>query len=719
MSGLEAHDDSAYQVAIDLSELDERTLHAGLNDEQYAAATAVEGPVIVVAGAGAGKTKTLIHRVAELLRRGIPPVNLMVVTFTNDAAREIRERLAQMVGPEAEHITAGTLHSVIFRNIIRAFPESQTLGRLGIDAEQCTILDEGDAGKLQREALELLPEALRQEMEDNEWTLAQFKKTLSMARARGEDVYAFAAGISPRDEQANYHKLVARFWAHYTDLCRQHHGIDFDDILVVARQMLREERGIARQLGERFRYLMLDEYQDTNPVQMAIMDAIAERHRNIFVVGDEKQSIYRFRGADINVILSFKHRYPEAVQIDMKRNYRSQPEVIATINALASAMPRKLSDGQLIAEARLEEAPVSVVGFESARAEARTVRRAIERDMRRGTPGEQIAVLYRARSLKGELERELVENDIPYEVIGDTGFYQRQEIRDAVALLRFAFQPWDSLAGARVLRATRMGVSEQAARKAMQKDGTPVKDLLADHASRTLKGAKDPDGNPRPSATARKVAPFLKVCQGLREAVRYEDPPAMVREVLDRLWRTYCLPSLEAAARRASSEEGAGSVEQRTQNVSLLLDRLESGLERGEDIATVIENLTLATNSRHELDEDRAARVKLMTMHASKGLQFGHVYVIGCDDHALPGVEDDAEIDEARRTLYVALSRAERRLAVSYSLVRQEFGRTIQVQGSRFIQEILEHHPINHRLVRESERGARPRSGEPSTPEIA
>lgn len=665
-------------------------MHADLNPEQREAAMAVDGPVIVVAGAGAGKTKTLIHRVATLIEMGVPPAHIMIVTFTNKAAQEIRERLVGMVGELGDHVVAGTFHSAIFNKMLKPATDSTYLTSQGIDPLTLAILDEDESNKLLKEAYAALDEEDQELIESNEWKLRTFQDMMGRARARGDDVETFEARLGTALENNEQSRILVRLWRDYEQRCRQVSGIDFDDILVYAARMLDEDPDIAVRLADEFRYLMLDEYQDTNPVQMKIMDSIAQHHKNIFVVGDEKQSIYGFRGADISVILSFKKRYPEARQVNMVRNYRSDPAVITAANACARSMSQRLSDGQLLAmRASSGRAPV-IIEFPSALSEASTIAKAIQRDLRAGVPGKEIAVLYRKRNLKTELERELVEADLPFELIGDVSFYQKAEVKDALAMIRFIFRPWDSMGVLRTIRATSLGISEKAVREAIYEKKMTGIGFLQEQSERRLKATKKNEVGEL-SKTAVKLQPFLKLADAVREAGDAGDDPAFIKDCLARFWEIYLRPGLVKSSQRASSNDGIEGAEMRMDNVAFLIERFARGLESGKTPETVLEEMSLlAEMVPTKMDRDADQKVKLMTMHAAKGLEFDHVYIIGMDNEAL-GVKDEddkEELEEARRLTYVGVTRAKKMLAMSYSRERYEHGMIQSVTASPFLMEI-------------------------------
>lgn len=435
---------------------------------------------------------------------------------------------------------------------------------------------------------------------------------------------------------------------------------------------------------------MLDEYQDTNPVQMMVMDAIAKHHQNIFVVGDEKQSIYGFRSADIEVILSFKQRYPDAKQIDMTRNYRSVPGVISAANACASAMSQKLSDGQLTSmKEEVGEKPV-IVEFPTSEAEADIVCKAIARDLRQGIPGKEIAILYRKRSLKNEIERELIEADLPFELIGDISFYQKAEVKDALALIRFVFRPWDSMGVLRTVRTTSLGLSEKAVKDAIYTRSMTGIGFLKEQSEKRLKAKKKGELGQYTKA-AKMIKPLLDLAEAIRESAECGDDPEFIKDNLARLWELYIRPGMIKSAKRASNGDGIEGAEAKADNVAFLIERFSKGIEQGKTPDTVLEELSLmAEMVTTQMDRDADQKVKLMTIHAAKGLEFDNVYMIGMDEDALgaDNTDNPSELEEARRITYVGCTRAKRKLSMTYSRQRYEHGAIKLVERSAFLSEI-------------------------------
>jgi DNA helicase-2/ATP-dependent DNA helicase PcrA len=653
-----------------------------LNPGQRSAAMQIEGPVAAIAGAGAGKTKTMIHRTAHLLIKGIPATSIMLVTFTNKGAEEIKKRLEDMVGNDAQYISAGTFHSIIFRIILKGNQEHPYLEKIGIDMAECAILDDSDASELLKEAYNSLTPEEQEMIKDKKWEKAiEVEMAAARAKGQGPDEYAREyIGFGHTDDML--YRMTHDVWQRYTKLCREANGIDFDDIMVVASRFLEAAPEVSKELAERFRYLMLDEYQDTNPVQMKIMDSIARHHQNIFVVGDEKQSIYRFRGADIKVILGFNRRYPNAKIIDMGLNYRSTASILKAANVVAGCMNQKLSEGMLEKGLNNDsvDKPVAMVCFSSDTEEAKTIAASIRREMANGVKGEDMAILYRSRTLKGLIERELVSSGINYQVIGDVGFYQRREVKNTVAFLRMLFRPWDSMAVLRVLKNTSFGVSDKSAKKAMSKGQTA-------HAYLKETSMKMGQGN-KPTAVAQKLTPLLGAMQSIRRLIAYNEDTDYTRKSIERLWKSYMGASVK---RDADKDEGNvdDAMESRMQNVNFLLDRFFTDLKDGRKAEDIIDELTMMVDNSKQ-SRDQGSLVKLMTIHASKGMEFRHVYMPGLDLDTTPGQQcenfDDRE--EERRIFYVGMTRAMDKLVMTYARTKVKWGQKMHNEASPFLMEL-------------------------------
>lgn len=666
------------------------SMNSKLNREQRLAAETTNGPVLVIAGAGAGKTTTLIHRVATLMKKGVQPGNLMVVTFTNAAAEEIRERLRTMVGENARHIVAGTFHSIAWRKILQRWPDAKYLQENGIDIRESAIIDEKDTATLMKESIaELSPSDLEQ-IADNEWKLRDFTSIISLRTAKGMDLEDFVnKGIVPGSDNEQLYRITSRIWGIFNTKCREVNGVAFDDILLFSSKLLREEPSIGKELSQEFKYLMLDEYQDTNPVQMDIMDSIAQHHRNIFAVGDEKQSIYGFRGSDINVILGFKDRYPESVQVDIVNNYRCNSGTLGFANAIASNMGQRLNDGQLSAEKKEAFTRPYVKGFETDKDEINAIASSIERLLQRGVPGKELAVLFRNRSFKRKLEHGLRERDIEYQLIGDVSFFQKKEVKDVVGFLRFIFRPWDSMAGLRTIGACSFNLSTDKSKRLMHEGGKSLINVIKDLSQKRKAIKKKGGGESEYYASSIELQRFLKTSSILREMVEAGDSPARIRDNLEMLWDKFMREKLETVSNRDKSKAAGQDIEERLENVSYILERFRTSLEKGVTIDEIIEDLTLMIEGSHENKDEVSNRVKLMTVHASKGLEFDYVYCIGVDDQTYPGQDDDPDsIEEARRGLYVATTRAKKGVSITWADKRIGYQGEWEVRNkSRFVDE--------------------------------
>lgn len=658
-----------------------------LNPQQRHAAMLLNGPVAAIAGAGSGKTKTLIHRTAHLLVSGVPATSIMLVTFTNQGAEEIKKRLQDMVGEDAQYITAGTFHSIIYRAILKPNADHPYLIEQNLDMNECTILDESESKQLLNDVFKSLDKDTKEVIDENGYA-KQIEAEIDEARAKGMNPDSYGKKkIGYGDPNEALYRLTYDVWNRYTAACRAANGIDFDDILIVANQLLISDPSVGKELASRYHYLMLDEYQDTNPVQMRIMDAIAKHHGNIFVVGDEKQSIYRFRGADISVIIGFQKRYKDATIVEMGINYRSTPEILEAANCVAEHMGQRVADGILSTGKTVanDRAPVSLVEFSNAYEEARMMANAVRRDMIKGVPGKDIAILYRSRSVKSLIEQELVKSGIDYRVVGDLGFYQRAEVKNAIAMLRMTFRPWDSMAILRVLKSTAFGVSDASAKKAMAK-GLTAYAYLKEQSERT-RGAKK-----EPTAVSLKLKPLLGAMGAIRELVAYGEDMEYIRKGVQKVWEIYFFNRVK---RDAENDGGAldEAVERRMQNVYLLLDRFFSELEEGRKPEDILDELTLLGDMKNTTEREQENIVSLMTIHASKGMEFKNVYIPGMDIDTTPGEKEDIDpddLEEERRIFYVGITRAMEKLSISYAREKVKFGMKVKTTASPYLKELCQ-----------------------------
>ena len=645
-------------------ELTEDKVLGGLNAEQVEAVRTLEGPVLVTAGAGAGKTAALIRRTMNLIRTGVPPANIVVMTFTNKAADEIKSRLADSVGDEvADAVVAGTFHSVVLNEMLMPSIDSEYLRSIGVDPAQLSVMDDSDSLKAMRGVFDDLDEAAAAAMEDAEITPSKALEVMSVERAAG------GSSMGLRELGGSDERLIADVWDRYSDVCRMFNGVDFDDILCIAADMLEAEPERARRFAERHKHWLLDEYQDTNPAQMRIVDAIVKSHENVFAVGDEKQSIYKFRGSDVQVMLSFRERFPNARLISMNSNYRSQPAIIKAANVCAHAMHERLTDGQLQAMRNIEGASPAVVRTPSGRKEADAVIQAVRRDLRGGVEGKDVAVLYRSRALRNEVEHAFVEHGIPYELVGDTSFHRRVEVRDAMGLLGFLLRPWDAPSTFRLLNATSLGVSESACRQAMSKKRvSPEKFLREKAATRTVGGKK--------TKVAETMTPLLEYREACEEMLELGAQPSEIAGAAAKAWDLLLRPRL---ARKA--KDSVERFKEQVRNVEVLFGQFEGKMLAGRLPDQALAEMQLLSAADNDATEDK---VRLMTIHAAKGMEFDSVYMIGCEDDS---PEDDME--EERRIHYVGMTRARKRLSMFHAGERMLFGKVRPRSPSPFIKELV------------------------------
>ena len=693
------------------SEEELKDLVSQLNDQQQEAALTTEGPVMVVAGAGTGKTATLIHRVAVLMAKGVEPANILVVTFTDKAANEIKSRLVKMpaIGEDGKAVTAGTFHSVIFRHIIKAHPESAYLQSLGYeDSTKMVNLDGSGSLSLWKETMsEMDPETqsiIDQHVSEDDdgkmkaakgWSPKDMMSSLSLIRAYGHDYKSFRKTIDPTSKDAVREEVIARIWKEYTRKCIENNRIDFDDILVVAKNMILVEPDIARGLARKWRYIHLDEYQDTNQVQMEIMDSIAFKHPevfkeiygeredgkeydcNVFAVGDVKQGIYAWRGSDKEVILNMKNRHPNVVIREIKYNYRSDKKVIEYANKFTREQIReqdRLDDGQLIAM-RDNNAPVPViVEFENEYHEAETIVSSIARDIENGASPGDFACLYRSRASNKALQKFLADAKIDFHVVNDTSLFDLKEVKATINLLRFLTNTWDTTSGIELLKFLKMGqgISSDAAQKAVNSKGVNVFEYLKDAAThKKLQKNKASDEDYPLKSYAVKIKPFIEMVEIINLSIMEGDDPKNIREYLTVFWNTYMRK--KAGVETSAKDEVTDAV---TSNSAFVIDRFCNDLEEGIRPDDIIDDLGMMMDKHNEENDNK---VQLMTIHASKGLEFKNVFIVGIEeDFNFSKDISPEDLAQEKNVHYVAVTRAEEKLVMSYARHRNVFGKNME-----------------------------------------
>ena len=627
-----------------------------LNPAQRRAAEAPGGPLLILAGAGSGKTRVLTHRIAFLIEEvGVPPWRILAATFTNKAAGEMRERIEQLVGPAATELWIGTFHSICAR-ILRRQAEG-----FGLDPN-FSIYDEDDRRATIRRVLDA--------HEIDECDLAPRAVVSQISRAKNAmlDPVEFA-------HQANEHqRQIAELYADYERELRRNQALDFDDLLIEVVRQFERHPDILQTYQERFEHLLVDEYQDTNRPQYLLCRQLAALHRNICVVGDDDQSIYQFRGADIRNILDFERDYPDARSVRLEQNYRSTSRILAAANAVISHNQGR--KGKELWTDGPEGDPVAVVECDSDRREARHVVDAIRRYDRLGRYGlGDAAVLYRTNAQSRPFEEELQRARLPYVIVGGIRFYDRREIRDLLSYLRLLVNPADDIALRRIINTPRRGIGDTSLDRLQ---------TFAQAQSWSLSTALEHlDDVPNLSGRAHKsLAAFAELIGELMAATKALSLPELGFAVVEK-----------SGYRAMLAAENTPEAEARLQNIDQLLADMTEFADANPDstLATYLEEKSLLT-SADESDNDGNA-ITLMTLHGAKGLEFPLVFVCGLEENLFPTgrAVDDPDpqaIEEERRLCYVGMTRAQEQLSLTYALRRYAYGSLLSTEPSRFLSEV-------------------------------
>lgn len=626
---------------------------AELNPAQREAVEAPQGPVLVVAGPGSGKTRVLTHRVAYLIRQhGVSPYRIVAVTFTNKAAREMKERLHSLLGRQLRQITIGTFHGTCVRILRR---EAQFLP---YDRE-FVIYDDGDQLSLVRRCLKEL------NVDEKDFSPRSIQSAISRAKSEliGPQEYV---PRSYRDEAA------ARVYHRYQQLLLENCALDFDDLLMVTVRLLRQNEEVLQKYRRHYRHVLVDEFQDTNAAQYAILKLLTSEHRNLFAVGDEDQSIYAWRGADFRNVQRFREDYSEARVILLEQNYRSSQNILdAAHNVIArnvQRVPKKLWTEN---EAGL---PVTALEAYDGEEEAQFVLHEMQRLMGEdGYRSGDFAVMYRTNAQSRALEEVFIRAGVPYRLIGATRFYERREIRDALAYLRVIQNPRDAVSLYRIANVPRRAIG----RKTLNEleawaEGKQVPPYDA------LKLLLEEDA-PLGGRGIRSLLGFLELMEGLIAASREMN-------VLDLLDLT-----LERTGYKAYVLDGSDEGEQRWENIRELRSVAQeyARLPAGESLTTFLEEVALVSDVDN-LDE-RAKAPCLLTLHMAKGLEFPAVFIVGLEERILPhsrSMETPEEVEEERRLCYVGITRAKERLYLLHTFRRTLFGRNELSEPSRFLRDI-------------------------------
>ncbi|HJU37594.1 MAG TPA: UvrD-helicase domain-containing protein [Gaiellaceae bacterium] len=638
------------------------TYLADLNPAQREAVLHTEGPVLVVAGAGSGKTRVLTRRIAHLLGAvGVKPPEILAITFTNKAAGEMRERVGDLVGPPARAAWVMTFHSACGRILRR---EAQRLGY----RSNFTIYDSADQVRLVKRCLEEL------ERDPKRFTprgihsqISNAKNTLVGPEAYGERVASF------------YDQTVAEVYDLYQKRLFASNAVDFDDMLFLTVDVLERFPEAREKWQEAFRYVLVDEYQDTNHAQYRLLQLLAEKHRNVFAVGDPDQSIYGFRGADIRNVLEFEHDFPGSYTIALEQNYRSTQHILDAANGVIGHN-RERKEKNLWSELG-DGDPVRVIEVEDEHAEARYVAAEIALLVEEGFSGSEVAVFYRTNAQSRVLEDVLVRQGIAYQVIGGPRFYERAEIKDLVAYLQVLDNPYDAVSLLRIANRPRRGIGDTTlARLQTWADQREIS-LWEATAEAEMAGVG--------AAPQKALKAFRGTIESLMSAAQELEVPELIEEVLQ---RSGYMESLEAE--RTIEAQG------RTENLQELVSVAREWREQADDttLSAFLQEVSLYSDQ----DEIRGdgSLVTLMTLHNAKGLEFRAVYLIGMEEGIFPhsrSIEEQG-IEEERRLCYVGMTRARERLTLLHASSRMLYGGRNHNLPSRFLDELPDGHVERERL---------------------
>ncbi|HEY8528485.1 MAG TPA: DNA helicase PcrA [Paenibacillaceae bacterium] len=629
-----------------------------LNPRQREAVTATEGPLLVLAGAGSGKTRVLAYRIAYLIAKNIaPPWAILAITFTNKAAREMQERVVKLVGPAAADIWVSTFHSMCVR-ILR-----KDIERIGYGSS-FGILDATDQLSVVRNVMKEL------NLDTKRFEPKAILAAISAAKNELVTAEQYA------DRQGDFFQsIVAKVYLQYQKRLQSNNALDFDDLIMLTVRLFREAPEVLDYYQHRFRYIHVDEYQDTNHAQYVLCKLLAARHRNLCVVGDSDQSIYRWRGADIRNILNFEKDYPEAKTVLLEQNYRSTSTILDAANAViannAGRKPKNLwtdlrgGDNIVVCEADTEHGEGMFVADE--------IRRNVEEG---GLRYGDHAVLYRTNAQSRVIEEILIKAEIPYRIVGGIRFYDRKEIKDMLAYLRLAANPDDDISMERVVNVPKRGIGEATWDKVASEAaarGVSVFRLLSD-------ALEELDIQPR----ARKaLGEFRDLIMKLHQMSEYLSVTELTEQAAE-------LSGYREELRR----DGSLEAQARLENIDELLSVTQEFEKRNEDkslLAFLTDLALIADIDTLEDGEEAQDAVVLMTLHSAKGLEFPAVFIVGMEEGIFPGsraLTEPEELEEERRLCYVGITRAMRKLYLSYARTRLLYGRTSSNMPSRFLAEI-------------------------------
>ncbi len=627
----------------------------GLNDKQWEACSYTEGPLLILAGAGSGKTRVLVHRIAYLIDEGVNPFNILAITFTNKAAKEMRERVENEVGFGAESIWVSTFHSMCVR-ILRRFYD-----HIGGN-NNFTIYDTDDQKAVIKEVLKNLSIDPKQYPE----------KLCISAISKAKEEF-----LTPEDMDSIYAgdyrmSKMARIYREYQMRMRQNNALDFDDLIFKTLELFEKDKEVLEVYQNRFKYIMVDEYQDTNHSQFLLIKMLADKWRNLCVVGDDDQSIYKFRGADIGNILDFEKHYPDAKVVKLEQNYRSTSNILNAANSVvANNIGRKSK--RLWTESDPGDR-IHYTVYETEYEEAHGAVNIILEKQIEGYNLSDIAVLYRTNAQSRVLEEKMIYANIPYRLYGGTGFYNRKEIRDILAYLKLTANSNDEVSFARIVNVPKRGIGQTSINKLRDtafETGLSMYDFCLDADRLSLMGR-----------ASEKLGSFIKLISGFKELASSGELTNLFDSILEMTeYKTSLL------------NEGTDEARARIENIEELRNKIVSYETESEEptLLGLLEEISLVADTDEDSEDDN--KVTLMTLHSAKGLEFPIVFIVGMEERLFPsGLSmdsgDPGEIEEERRLCYVGITRAKKELYLSSATTRMLNGNRMYPAESRFINEI-------------------------------
>jgi DNA helicase II / ATP-dependent DNA helicase PcrA len=633
----------------------DRDVLKGLNPQQREAVATTEGPLLIIAGAGSGKTRVLTQRIGYLLReKRVAPWSILAITFTNKAAREMRDRVAAIAGGTAEEIWISTFHSMCVRILRR------DIDRLGYN-RNFTILDSGDQLSVVKQCLKEL------NIDPKKFDPRAILSTISSAKNELKDPKQFGNLIGDV-----FQSVAHQVYELYQKKLKSNESLDFDDLIMKTIKLFTDMPEVLDFYQKKFQYIHVDEYQDTNRAQYMLVKMLADKHKNICVVGDSDQSIYRWRGADISNILNFEEDYPNATVVKLEQNYRSTKRILAAANyVIGNNRGRKAKN---LWTENVEGQKIQVFKADSEQSEAYFLVNRIQQGRREGSNYSDFAVLYRTNAQSRVVEEVFLKSNIPYALVGGTKFYERKEVKDVLAYLRLMANPDDDLSLQRIINVPKRGIGQTSIDK--------IASFAASQGISMYRAILESDQIGLTGKAGKTIAEFAQMVAGLTQMTEYLSVTELTEEILKR-----------TEYREMYEIEGTLEAKARLENIDEFLSVTMDFENKNDDksLVSFLTELALVADIDSVDEEESDDKVILMTLHSAKGLEFPVVFLVGLEEGVFPhsrALFEDDEMEEERRLAYVGITRAEKELYLTRAQMRTLYGRTNMNPPSRFLDEI-------------------------------